>query len=277
VDARHLESLRPRQRRKDPWKPAGEHRLAGSGRAQQQEVVRAGGRDLERTPRPLLTSQVREVGCGGAVDRGLVDRLEARCVDPPAEVLDDLVEMRHGDGLDPGQSGLGRRLGCTDESQQPCATRAFRDGQRPRDRADPPIQSQLADGGVLSQPLGRKLPRRGQHRKRDREVEARAFLPERGRCEVDGDALVQRPLELRRDDAASHAVLRLLAGSVGEADDGEARHARLQVRLDVDLARLQADECMGHRAREHRCTVPGRRSHRVTVFPERELQDRYGV
>ena len=53
------------------------------------------------------------------------------------------------------------------------------------------------------------------------------------------------------DDAAADAVLRLLAGAVGEPDDREARNARLEVRLDLDLARLEPDERMGDRAREH--------------------------
>jgi hypothetical protein len=49
------------------------------------------------------------------------------------------------------------------------------------------------------------------------------------------------------------------------------------VGLDLDLARLETDECLGHRAREHCSTVPGRRSQVVTVFPERELRECYGV
>ena len=72
-------------------------------------------------------------------------------------------------------------------------------------------------------------------------------------------------------------MLRLLAGAIGETDDREARDARLEMRLDLDLPRLEADECVGHRAREHHCTVQGRRSRRVTVFPKRELQRAYGV
>ena len=78
-------------------------------------------------------------------------------------------------------------------------------------------------------------------------------------------------------DAAAHAVLRLLTGTVGEPDDREARNARLKVRLDLDFARLEPDESLSHGAREHVSTVPGRRSRVVTVFPERELQLRYGV
>ena len=43
----------------------------------------------------------------------------------------------------------------------------------------------------------------------------------------------------------------LLAGAVGEADDGEAGNAVANVRLDVDAARLEADERMRDRACKH--------------------------
>ena len=72
-------------------------------------------------------------------------------------------------------------------------------------------------------------------------------------------------------------MLGLLARAVRETDDGEPRHPGLQVRLDLDPARLEPDESMSHRTCEHACTVPGRRSRMVTVFPKRELQVRYGV
>jgi hypothetical protein len=46
-------------------------------------------------------------------------------------------------------------------------------------------------------------------------------------------------------------VLRLLAGAVGEADDREPRDARLEVGLDLDASRLEADERVGDRTSEH--------------------------
>src|SRR5581483_11718191 len=64
-----------------------------------------------------------------------------------------------------------------------------------------------------------------------------------------------RPLELRRGDSRSDTLLRLLAGAVGEADDRERRHAALQMRLDLDAARLEADESMRDGACEHVATL----------------------
>ena len=113
------------------------------------------------------------------------------------------------------------------------------------------VQRELADRRVLGEPLGGNLPRGGEEGERDREVEPGAFLPESRRREVDGDPPVPRPLELRRHDAAADAVLRLLAGAVREPDDGEPGHAAVDVRLDLDLPRLEADERVGDRACEH--------------------------
>jgi hypothetical protein len=56
-------------------------------------------------------------------------------------------------------------------------------------------------------------------------------------------------------DAGADAVLGFLAGTVGQADDGEARHPAVDVRLDLDAARLETDEGVGDGAREHASTL----------------------
>jgi hypothetical protein len=63
VDARHLERLRPCQRRKDSRQPPSEHRLAGSGGTCEQEVVGARAGDLESAPSSFLPAHVGQV-CG---------------------------------------------------------------------------------------------------------------------------------------------------------------------------------------------------------------------
>ena len=110
---------------------------------------------------------------------------------------------------------------------------------------------------MLSQPLWRKLAHRGEDGERYGKVEARSFLPQSGRCEVHGDPLVEGPLERRGHDAAADAVLRLLAGSVGEADDREPRDAGLKMCLDFHFPRLETDESVSDRTCEH--FVDGRR------------------
>ena len=92
--------------------------------------------------------------------------------------------------------------------------------------------------------------RRREHGEGDRQVEAGALLSQgRGR-KVHGDP-VARPLQLGCDDAGAHTVLRLLARAVGEPDDGEAGQATLDARLDLHPSRVESDESVGDRAREH--------------------------
>ena len=52
-------------------------------------------------------------------------------------------------------------------------------------------------------------------------------------------------------------MLRLLAGAVGQTDDGEGRDAVLEMRLDLDPACLESDKGMRDGAREHRTTLGG--------------------
>ena len=78
--------------------------------------MRPGRSDLERAARTLLAAEVREIGNGAVLERALVDRLERRRVDLPAEVLDDLGEVTNGDRLDSGERRLRCRLGSTHET-----------------------------------------------------------------------------------------------------------------------------------------------------------------
>jgi hypothetical protein len=61
VDGGHLQRLFERERRKDGGQPASEHGLARAGRADHQEVVGAGGGDLEGAAGPVLPADVGEI------------------------------------------------------------------------------------------------------------------------------------------------------------------------------------------------------------------------
>ena len=210
----------------------------------------AGSGELERTARPLLASDIGEIGRIGLGD--LVGRLRRRRPQLAAQVRDRLAQVPDGNRLDAAELRLAGRLGRAEDPLQARATCALRDRERTADRPHAPVERELSDSRVLGKPLGGHLPRRRQHRERDREVEARAFLAQTGRREVDRDPL-QRPFELRGADAAANPVLRLGARPVGQPDDREARQAAVDVRLDLDPPRLEADEGVGDGAREHSC------------------------
>jgi len=56
-----LEQLRRRQRRKDGSEPRCQHRLAGTGRPDHEQIVTAGGGDLERALGAFLALDVLEI------------------------------------------------------------------------------------------------------------------------------------------------------------------------------------------------------------------------
>ena len=254
VDPRHLERLVVRQRREDRRQAAGEHGLARARRPREQEVVRTGRRQLERPAAAFLPADVPEVGQGRRGGARLVGRSGSDLL-VAAQVADRLGEVPHAHDLDPRESRLARRLVRAEDAGETRADGALGRRDRPRHRPDAAVEAQLADARVGGEPLARKLGRRGEHGQGDGEVEARPLLPQRRGREVDRDR-PSRPLEERRVDAAPHAVLRLLAGAVCEADDRERRLlARPQVRLDLDAPRLEPHERERDGAAEHPSTV----------------------
>ena len=71
-------------------------------------------------------------------------------------------------------------------------------------------------------------------------------------------------------DTAPHAVLRLLAGAVGQPDDRERwLLARAEVRLDLDAPRLEPDERERDGATEHPSTVRRDFGRKCAVFVPR--------
>ncbi len=178
-------------------------------------------------------------------------RVEVGSVDLSPEIGDGFRQVPHGHGLDARKRRLGRRFCGADDTRETRSACTLGNRERSGYGSNAPVQRKLADCRVLRQPLWRDLARRGQDCERDRQVEPRPLLAQRSRCEVDGDAPVERPLERGRDDAASNAVLGFLARAIDETDDREPRDAGLEVGFDLDATRLEADERLGDRACEH--------------------------
>ena len=134
------------------------------------------------------------------------------------------------------------------------AARAFGGDQRARDGPHATVESQLAEGGYAVEGVRRQLMRGRKHRQGDRQVEARAFLAQAGRSEIDGDAPDGKdelaeviPLRTR-----SFASWQARSARPTIANDGPSE---LQVSLDLDPAWIEADERVGDRAGEHVATL----------------------
>jgi len=134
------------------------------------------------------------------------------------------------------------------------ATRTFGDRKHSADTTQTAVERKLAARRVLGKAGAWKLMRRREQRQGDRQIEPRALLLQLCGRKVDRDA-TPRKVQLRGKNSTAYALLRLLAGAVSEPDDGQRRCATLDVRLHLDVPRLEADEGKGDRAREHTSTL----------------------
>ena len=190
----------------------------------------------------LLPAHVGEVG-ERRLGRSSSGGSDAAARLSPRRYATASARWRTGIGSTPASAASRRRLGGAEQPLEPDARRALGDRERRRRRgAARPSSPSSPDDRVLARDARRDLPRCGEDRERDREVEARAFLAEAGRREIDRDSAL-RPLELRRDDAAADPVLRLLARP-GRRDRRSRKPGMPlgEVRLDLDAPRLEADE-----------------------------------
>ena len=132
VDPRHLDRLGPAHRRQDRRDPPREHRLAGPRRALEQQVVAAGGGDLERQQRGGVAPDVGQVGLGRRAGASVGRRCRQRWRGRPREHLRRGSQARHPGDLESfHERRLARPLARDDQTRQAGAARSLGDGQRP--------------------------------------------------------------------------------------------------------------------------------------------------
>ena len=207
VDPRHLERGRGLERRQDAGQPAREHRLPRSGRAAEEEVVAAGGRELERAP-SLVPGRARRRGRAPdaapfAVGHDAAARAPARArragTRPPRRDGAPARPRRRrapprGPSR-PGRGGARPRAGA-----RPPRPRARR--RRARSR---PSSASSPTAAVRSSALRGSCWDAASTRERDRQVEAGALLAQLGRREVDGDAALAGSSARRRRSRCGRA------------------------------------------------------------------------
>ncbi len=198
VDASHLERLLARRASAGCRETTGEHRLAraradpsAGGCASRRQRSRAHG-----APAPVRADR-RGPDRRRPRSRSRRSARTAEHRSPRESTRRPRGDAGPATGSIPASAASGADSAAQTSRFSPGATRALRDGERSRHRADAAVERELADGGVLGESLRWKLPRRSEHSERDRKVEPRALLPECGGREVDRDPPVERPLERR--------------------------------------------------------------------------------
>ena len=221
VDLGRGERLGLVERRQDPRQALREHRLAGAGRPEEEQVVAARGRDLERALGVLLAGDVGEVEAAALVGGEGAPTASGGLGERPlaAQVADGVGEG--GGGIQARAAhhrGLGEVVGGQDHGGA-AAGRGLDDREHAAHRAQRAVERELADQPRLRRAGGRQAGGH-QHPGGDRQVEERALLALLGGGEVDDDALrldlTPEVADRRQDPLAGLAHRR-----VGEADDGQ--------------------------------------------------------
>ncbi len=240
VDDAHLERLIGRQLGQDAGKAAGQHGLARTGRPDQQAVVAAGRRDLQRPsghPLPRHIGEVRRAGdCSGCATPP-VGRGQAR---PAFQPVCEGGQRFHGQGLDTlDPRGFGT-VGAGDYyAAPPRGPRCQDHGEDAIHLFDPTIQRQFPDQHPIAQAFQTYLARGGKNCDRNGQVEARSLLAEAGRSQVHGDA-PQGELQAGIADGSPYPFARLAQRAIGQSHQVEGGHARADVHLDFHQPGLNA-------------------------------------
>ena len=232
---------------KDPGQARREHRLAGAGRSEHQEVVVARRGQLQRAPRRELAAHVAQVLDGG--DAGLrrrIGRFRGAVADELGVHLSERTRREQ-----PGSRRELRLVRVVARDHEDAARVACmqRGGERAAGASQRPVERQLADELVLAEPVLAELSGRREDSDRDREVVPASVLGQIGGREADGDA-APGEFEPGVDDGAAHAVLALAHGRLREADDRELRQPPGDMDLDPHRRRFDTHAGAAHDDRE---------------------------
>lgn len=209
------------ERRKNSGDSLGQHRFAGAGRADENDIVPAGGRDLQRALHGFLAFDVGEIEFVGIfpseqrveVDFGWLDRMSAFDERNGFPKILNRINRQASD-----HAGFGRVL---DRDEQPGfagGAGLHGDLQNAFDGANGAVQGEFADKHIFVEIVANHLICRGDDADRDRQIETRAFLANVGGREINC-AAAQRRFEPGICQSGAHPVARFLHGRVGQANN----------------------------------------------------------
>ena len=253
-DHRDFQQFRRRQRRQDRGQPRRQHRLAGAGRADHQQMMPAGRGDLERALGAFLALDVAQIEqrCLALVHLRLRPRQHLRAF----EVVGDLDQRFRRDDLDiRARPGRFRAAGRRTDQALVARIGADRRRQHARDRRDRSVEPEFAEHGEAVERIRRDRADRRHQAERDRQIVMAAFLRQVGRREIDGDP-ARRQRQPRGDQRRAHPLARLGNRLVGQADDRERRQARRDLHLHVDRAGLDPLKGYGRNPLDHVAPLP---------------------
>ena len=257
MDPADLQGGRLVEGRQETGKPVGQHRLPRTRWPDQEDMMAAGGRHLQRPPGPSLTPYIRQVrtvdpgwtpvGIGrDRIGAGLARSERPTLTSPQALHQRGQIRCR-SDGVLARQAGLdGTHLG----DHQDAAPDRFGQHHGARHPPEGAVETQLADERHPLDGSGVQLPGRHQKPDRDGQVQTGPALAHTGGGQIDGHP-VAWPRQSTRKDGGPHPVPRLPHRRVGKADHREAGEAHGFVDLDRDMFAVDPDEDGGRNGGDH--------------------------
>jgi len=244
VNARGLDGLFERHRRKNRGNALRQHRLACARRSDEQDVVSPSARHFESALGGLLPVYIAQVhgilrGLREHLPRvhlngrkrlrrvhqihGLRQRLERKNVHAFYYCGFLGVCFRHRDGLQPKFPGRERRRQC------------------PAHRPNASVQRELSEKHAIVELLSKELSHAARQTEGHRKIKSRSFLPDIGRRQVYRHALPIGKLVPAVSERALDALPALFHPVIRQPNDVEVLHPRrAHIHLDLGRCRRQS-------------------------------------
>ena len=241
----------------DRRKASRQHGLAGPRGTDQQDVMPARRRDLERPLGMRLPPHLREINVVlrplGEQAREVHTRLGE--LGAGVEEIRDLGQVPRTEHADAGDDARFREvLPRQHQRLQLGCSGGERHGQRAAHRPDRALQPQLPQHRDPAQPLARDLLGGRKHAQRNGQIEGRTPLADVGGGQIDRDAL-QGERVARVRERGVHALAALLDGALRQPDGDERGEPVRDVGLDVHQIGVDPEDGGGAHPGEHTTTL----------------------
>ena len=244
MDARRLNRFVKRHGRQNGGNALGEHGLAGTRRAEQQNVVTAAAGDFESALGGHLSAHVAEIHGilrGFAKDFPRV-AMHGRKGFGRVDEIDGLRKRSHGENVDSFDDRRFARV-CFghDDVANAAFTRSDGGGKRSANRTHAAVKRQFAKENKFVESLAEKSSLATQDAERHGQIKCRAFLANVRGGKIYRDALRGGKIEAAIFQRRLNALAAFLYGVVRQADNSKfALAARADVHFDFDKVGVNA-------------------------------------
>jgi hypothetical protein len=253
VDLGGLQRLIQAHGRQNGRESPRQHGLSRSGRADQENVVTAGGGNLERALGGGLAPHIRKVGLvrrGAGYQGGDVGACGLNCL-LAGEMGAGLQQCASAADLEPFYHRCLGDVGLREEyAAIACCPRRKRHGKRAAHGTEVAFQADFADDHLVAQSFIGELAAGRENAERDGKIEGGAVFPDIGRREIHRDA-TKGEGKTGIGQRGAHSLSAFLHRTLRQADGGERWQPVRDVHLDIHRVGVDAEDGGRTDSREH--------------------------